>query len=459
VTVIAAAVLALTLSPAAQRGKQLYLTGESAGKRPVTALLGDDDVEVPATVVPCASCHARDGRGRKEGGLVPPNLQWDVLTHALTSVQRTRAAYTRSQVKRAVTLGLGVDGKPLQKTMPRYRMTIGDIEDLLAYLERLANDREPGVSDDALRIGVILPPDAEDAAAVRATLVKYFEPMNVFGRRLVPVFTTANTPATDQQVFAIGAAWLTEGAARQSDVPTIASLSVGASGDDRFMFRLLAGDREQGLALLAAAKIAPGARIALIGDQPGIRDALAAAGYARVEQATSVADGAAAVLFLGEPSALPAILEQAASRSAPVLIPAAHTSDAVGSAPSSLDRRIYIAVPSSPDDVTREGVAELQALGVSPEHAMSCSLALASAKLLVEALRRAGRDVDRDSLVTTLQMFYRMPTALTPPITWTRADHTGTRSARVLSIDLELHRWVDLGWWPSQETANARPPS
>lgn len=434
----AAAVFALTLSPAAVRGKQLYLTGESAAKRPVTALIGDDDVEVPATTVPCSSCHARDGRGREEGGLRPPNLQWDVLTHALSSEPRTRAAYTRSQVKRAVTLGIDANGKALQKTMPRYRMAIEDIEDLLAYMEQLANDREPGVSDDALRIGVLLPPNAEEAAAVRATLIKYFERVNVFGRRLVPVFD-------DDPVFVVGAAWLSDSAVRTNDVPMIATLSAGASGDDRFVFRLLAGVREQSLALLAAAKIAAGARIAVIGDQPAVRDALVAAGYTHVEMATSVPDGVGAVLFLGAPSALRSILAQAKS---PVLIPAAHASNDLQSAPPLLDGRIYIAVPSSPDDVTAEGAAELQALGVAPEHATSCRLALASAKLLVEALRRAGRDVDRETVVNTLQTFYGMPTALTPPITWTRGDHTGTRSARVLSIDLEHHRWVDLGWWP-----------
>jgi len=435
----AAAVFALTLSPAAMRGKQLYLAGESAAKRPITAFIGDDDVEVPATIVPCSSCHARDGRGREEGGLRPPNLQWDVLTHALSSEQRTRAAYTRSQVKRALTLGIDANSKALLKTMPRYRMAIEDIEDLLAYMEQLGNDREPGVSDDALRIGIMLPPNAEEAAAVRAMLVAYFERVNVFGRRLVPVFTK------DDQVFAIGAAWLSEGVAQLNGVPMIVSLSAGTSTDDPSVFRLLAGVREQSLALLAAAKVAPDARIAVIGDQPAVRDALSTAGYTRIESATSVPDGAAAVLFIGTPSALRATLAQATS---PVLIPAAYTSDDLQSAPPSRDRRIYIAVPSLPDDVTAEGAAELQALHVPPEHATSCRLALASAKLLVEALRRAGRDVDRETVVNTLQTFYRMPTALTPPITWTRAQHTGTRFARVLSIDLEHHRCVDLGWWP-----------
>jgi cytochrome c553 len=71
-SLLAAVTLAAELAPLQHRGKQLYLTGESPAKRAPTALLGEDDVEVAATVVPCASCHGRDGRGRAEGGSSRP---------------------------------------------------------------------------------------------------------------------------------------------------------------------------------------------------------------------------------------------------------------------------------------------------------------------------------------------------------------------------------------------------
>lgn len=457
-----AAVLALALTPAQERGKQLYLTGESAAKRPVTALLGDDDVEVAASVVPCASCHARDGRGREEGGLRPPSLQWDVLTHALSTAQRTRAAYTRSQLTRAVAMGIDADGKRLQKTMPRYRMALEDMQDLLAYLEQLGNDREPGLTDDAVRIGFVLPSGSAEQAAVRAALTAYAERVNgdggVFGRRIVPVFTTTAGAEElerfliDEQPFAIGAAWLTgadaalSAVAERHGVPLIASASTGSPGDDRYVFRLLAGIREQSLALAAAAKLEPQSRIAVIGAQPAMREALVNAGYQHAESP----DTADAVLFLGLPSQLRTVLAAAAAAPTPprVLIPAAHSSGDITSAPAALDGRIFVALPSSPDDVTGAGAAELQVLGVASAHATACRLALAGTKLLVEALRRTGRDIERDAVVATLQTFYRAPTNLTPPITWTRAHHTGTRAARILRVDLARRRWADLGWWP-----------
>jgi ABC-type branched-subunit amino acid transport system substrate-binding protein len=466
--------LAAELTPQQQRGKQLYLTGESAAKRPVTALLGEDDVEVAATVVPCASCHARDGRGRSEGGIQPANLQWDVLTHPAATDDRTRIAYTPSLLKRAVTMGLDSSSRALAKTMPRYRMTLDDMADLLSYLEQLGTDREPGVTDDAVRLGVVLPARDEERQAVRKTLESYFARINggggIFGRRIDPRFTvsagTADERATalagfikDDHPFAIAAAWLSgadvamSAIAEKAHVPTIAAFSAQAPSEDRYVFRLLAGVREQSLALVAAVQPETNAHIALLTDDDAaatpIRDDLTAAGFTHVAIAKTIPAGAAVVLFLGAPSGLEAVLEQAAAVASPprLLIPAAHSGGDLTAAPLALDGRIFVALPSSPDDVTEEGAAELGALEVPPAHATACRLALASARLMVEALRRNGRDLDRDALVSTLETFYRTPTTLTPPITWTASRHTGTHDVRIVALDLREKRWTDRGWW------------
>jgi ABC-type branched-subunit amino acid transport system substrate-binding protein len=462
------------LTPQQQRGKNLYLKGESTAQHPVTALLGEDDVEVAAGVVPCASCHARDGRGRAEGGLRPANIQWDVLTRAATTDDRNRAAYTRSLLKRAVTMGIDSSSKSLEKTMPRYRMTIEDMDDLLAYLEKLDSDHDPGVTDEAIRIGAVLPAGAEERLAVQNTLEKYFAGINrdggIFGRRIDPRFTTStgtpeqraaalSTFIESDQPFAIAAAWLT-GAdlamseiAERAHVPTIAAFSTDTPPQDRVVFRLLAGVREQSLALIAAAKPAVDARIAVIADGGTaalrIRTDLAEAGYTHVEIASTIPAGTEVALFVSAPSALRTVLDEAAAAPSPprLLIPAAHSSGDLLSAPKALDGRILVALPSTPDDITEEGAAELQALGVPPAHATACRLALAAAKLTVDAIRRGGRDVNREALVSTLETFYATPTLLTPPITWTPSQHTGTRKVRILAIDIKAKRWVDRGLW------------
>lgn len=462
------------LTPQQQRGKTLYLKGESTAQRPVTALLGEDDVEIAASVVPCASCHARDGRGRAEGGLRPANVQWDVLMRPATTDDRTRAAYTRSLLKRALTMGIDSSSKPLEKAMPRYRMTIEDMDDLLAYLEKLGSDYDPGVTDDAIRIGAVLPAGAEERLAVQNTLEKYFARINssggIFGRRIDPRFTTSTgTPEqraaalatfidTDQP-FAIAAAWLT-GAdlamseiAERAHVPTIAAFSADAPPQDRFVFRLLAGVREQSLSLIAAAKPAADAHITVIANggttASRIRTDLTEAGYTHVDMASTIPAGTEVALFISAPSTLRTVLDEAAAAPNPpqLLIPAAHSSGDLLTAPAALDGRILVALPSSPDDITEEGAAELQALGVPPAHATACRLALAAAKLTVEAIRRVGRDINRETLVSTLETYYGTPTLLTPPITWTPSQHTGTRNVRILAIDLKEKRWVDRGMW------------
>jgi cytochrome c553 len=485
---LVAFLLALTaaageLTPTQQRGKRLYLTGESSAARKVTALIGADDVEVAATVVPCASCHGRDGRGKPEGGIRPANVQWDVLVHAAATGERTRPAYTKPLLTRAITMGIDSAAAHLQNTMPRYRMALDDMSDLLAYLEVLGSDREPGLTDDAVRLGAVLPPDPAEARAVRETLAAYFDRINrdggIFGRRIDLRFTTtAAAPPPRraaalqafldaEQPFAIAAAWLNGAEEAMSEVaergrvPTIAAFATQIPAGDRYVFQLLAGDREQSLALVAAAagESAKSARIAIVADESAndvaakVRAALAAAGCTHVDVVPTPPPTAQFVLFLAAPARLPGVLAACATTTPPpvVLIPAAHSGGDLTAAPTALDRRILVGLPSTPSDVTEEGRAELRALGVAAEHATACRIALASAKLLVEALRRDGRDVDRDAVVTTLETFYETPTSLTPPVSWSPNHHVGTRGVLVVGIDLRAGQWIDRGWWSGKE--------
>jgi len=465
------------LTPAQQRGKRLYLTGESAAGRKVVALIGADNVEVAASVVPCASCHGRAGRGKAEGGIRPPNIRHDVLFHPSTAGDRRRPAYTKPLLKRAIAMGIDAGGKPLQNPMPRYRLSLEEMNDLLAYLDAIDADRDPGLGDDVIRLGAVLPPDPAEAGAVRETLRAYFERINrgggIFGRRIDARFTA--TPAApparraaalqtfidDEQPFAIAAAWLSGAdeamseVAERGGVPTIAAFATSVPAEERYVFQLLAGVREQSLALVAAAAGASAKqeRIAIVADDATVaslvRGDLTAAGCKNVSVAPSLPDAADVVLFLGAPSHLPTLLASAAATAHPpiVLIPAAHSSGDLTAAPPALDQRIFVALPSSPGDVTEEGRAELQALGVAGEHATACRIALAAAKLLVEALRRDGRDVDRDTVAATLETFYEQPTSLTPPVTWSPNQHVGTHAVRIAMVDLQAKRWLDRGWW------------
>ena len=60
--------LALDLTEQEQAGKRLYREGVSSSDAQLMARVGASDISVPASVLPCASCHGNDGRGRAEGG-------------------------------------------------------------------------------------------------------------------------------------------------------------------------------------------------------------------------------------------------------------------------------------------------------------------------------------------------------------------------------------------------------
>ncbi|WP_376786945.1 c-type cytochrome, partial [Pseudomonas soli] len=67
---------AVQLSEQELAGKRLYREGVSSSDAQLLARVGPGDMSVPASVLPCAGCHGNDGRGRSEGGVRPPSLDW-----------------------------------------------------------------------------------------------------------------------------------------------------------------------------------------------------------------------------------------------------------------------------------------------------------------------------------------------------------------------------------------------
>src|SRR5262249_51789594 len=99
-------VLALCLAVAApaERGRIMYEQGGD-----VRASMGDGLAPVPASLVPCASCHGTDGRGRTEGGVVPPDIRHAALTRpysVTTSSGRKHGPYDDRTLLRAITMGV-----------------------------------------------------------------------------------------------------------------------------------------------------------------------------------------------------------------------------------------------------------------------------------------------------------------------------------------------------------------
>ena len=145
-----AVALAGDLSEQEQRGKRIYFTGESPSQADLVALVGPARTETPAAIVPCVNCHGVDGRGESEAdlpeGVAPADLRWATLAEPTGDDPpngRKRPAYDEPLLRRAITRGVDPAGNPMHTAMPRYRLTMRDSEDLIAYIRRLGSDPEP----------------------------------------------------------------------------------------------------------------------------------------------------------------------------------------------------------------------------------------------------------------------------------------------------------------------------
>ncbi|HEY4573596.1 MAG TPA: ABC transporter substrate-binding protein [Thermoanaerobaculia bacterium] len=429
-----------------ERGRRIYQEGTSPSGGEIVAVMSDAGVEVPASAVPCAGCHGRDGKGKPEGGVIPSDLTWTALTkpYGVThSSGRKHPPYDARLLKRAISMGTDPAGNALHVAMPRYRMSLQDMEDLVAYLRQLGTGSDPGVSDTAVRVGVVLPPEGPltgMSQTVRAALTARFEAANrdggIYGRRIEPRFFEAPEPADQrrgwtadflqrEEVFAAVAPFFAGADAEmaslfaEKQVPVVGPFSLHPREEvplNRYVFYLLPGieTQEKALAAFAARQGWPRPVSAHAGDRP----------------AELKRQGADPVLFSGSgPEALEWLREADRLGWHPRFLATGAAADgSLLAAPAAFGGKLFLALPAE------------------PEHAAAQFAALAAADVLIEALKRAGRDLSREGLVDQLESLQGFATAYAPPVTFGPARRLGARGAWISRIDLAEKRSVPAGW-------------
>jgi mono/diheme cytochrome c family protein len=122
-------------------GARIYWTGvDDQGKR---AALSGGPSWVTMRGGSCVDCHGPDGRGGKQcmmGTAIPPDIRYGVLTgkiHEPGGEVMDHPPYTDATIKRAIGQGLDPGNGKLDLTMPRWRMSERDLNDLVAYLKEL----------------------------------------------------------------------------------------------------------------------------------------------------------------------------------------------------------------------------------------------------------------------------------------------------------------------------------
>jgi ABC-type branched-subunit amino acid transport system substrate-binding protein len=502
------------LSPTEQRGKAIYLRGESPGGGEVTALMGVASVEIPAAALPCGNCHGLDGKGKPEGGVEPSNLTWDALTKPYGvrhASGREHPPYTPRLLKRAISMGIDPAGNELHVAMPRYRMSLEDMDALITYIRRLGTDPEPGVGDDILHLGTLLPPPGRAegvGTAIESVLEAAFDDLNASGgiyhRRVVlhshrlpedPAAWTADVESflENEEVFALVGAFV---AGADAEIPALlAELDVPLVGPftlhpqvgfplNRQVFYLLSGLPSQARVLAdfagrrhsaAAPQGSPKPPAALV---VGAGEAFAETADAAEEQlekngwenvsrhpvepghldaaklAQDLAQAGVEVVFLLDPEVLGSSFLAAADHLGwhpEIYAPGVFAGEPLLQAPVGFQGKILLSFPLLPGDQSSRGIERYRKLAA--EHGLTTASittqlsTLAWVVVLEYGLKRAGRDLSRSKLIESLEGLYDHPTGLVPPVTYGPNRRIGALGAYVVGLDLETHRFEPQGGW------------
>jgi ABC-type branched-subunit amino acid transport system substrate-binding protein len=462
---VAALAICLTLTcalagdDATARGRRLFETGVGRNDQSIVAVFTDSGTSVPGKLLSCAGCHGRDGSGRPVNGIDPPNISWQNLTkpYALQArAGRSRLPYDEALFLRAVVTGIDSSNQKLGPAMPRFRLTPGDGADLVAYMRELGTTTDPGITAQDITIGVALSPrelTSELDDGVRTALNLYGEEVNraggIFGRRIA--FAFADDPALagqsgaagarlhDKNILAAVAGDAVAPTALNDDVPLVA-VRADAMSRRPNAFYISAGLLGElgALAMQAARELGTQAHLTilhqdddagrqLLADLRGLLvrnggptiDAvpLADRSDAAAEETLRRIRASDAVLFAGWDRGSAGLLARLAP--ALVLLPGSLI-DALPDAPT----RMLVAYQPGAVFVQRE------ALPKSDQRTV-----VAAARLVVEGLRRAGRDVSRARLVDSIETIQRFDIGYGAPVSYAPQQHVGFIGAQIMYFD------------------------
>lgn len=498
------------LTPQEIRGKQIYLQGTSASGKEILAYIGDSSLEVPASTVACVNCHALRGQGKPEGGIDPSNITWEALTkpYGVTHASgRKHPAYTDRGLELAIARGTDPGGNKLLYAMPRYQMSKEDLADLVSYLKKLGTDTDPGIADKRITIGTALPvkgPLGEMGQAIKEVMTAVFAEVNASGGiynrqlELKSIETADSGPATranferlirDEKIFAMVGA-LTAGAEREV-LPLLAEQEVPLVGPVTLDPKINAPLNRQVFYLASGISLQARALVSFVAKQPEAKNQSIGIVYAPSELTTDVFESVKSqaqkdglrvaeiveyggtnfdavatikkfretnvsfVFFLGNPLDLTVFLTEAekATWFPQILLQNGNVTSTVFNAAAGFQNKLLFTLPSASEDRTTEALAEYGQLAekykLQRKHFAAQILAFAAAKLLIEGLKRAGKDLSRERLIQVFEGFHDFKTGLTPPITWGPNRRIGAMGAYVVRVDLKGKQFVPASGWVS----------
>lgn len=473
------------LTPLEREGRAIYRNG-TASSRQLRASLRGSGVELPAATMACANCHGARGEGSAEGGVQTPAVLWDALARAMTT-GRKRPAYDERSFAKAVLHGDRASGEILLPAMPSYALEATELRALVAYLKKLPRDADlaAGVSDATIRVGAVLPRSSV-GDAVRAALAASFADANdgggIYGRRIELVTADAEegTVAATRRllerhdVLALVGSFAPAGLDRDelsrldevlttAGVPLIGPVAAQVAHASRSIYLLLPSVADQTHVLAEHVRSRGFTRIALLHAADAFGDAAAAALDGMVPvldlrfrelDATALAARLTAahpdcVLFFGGAEDLQAVA--GALDTAALQVPLVTTTASAGRAAFALPpaRDVLLAYPALlAEDIDFDSLrASLARHGGTLSSPAFQAVATASARVFVEAVKRAGRQLDAATLREALESLQRFETGLVPAVTFATGDTAGSTGAYIVKVDRGGQRYVQVTDW------------
>jgi len=481
------------LTEAEQRGKKIFLEGKSDHGADIVAVLSN--VEVPASVLPCGSCHGPGGKGNSEGGVHPSDIRWETLTRSYQNTNREgrdHPPYTEKSIKKAVTLGFDPAGNVLNPTMPRYKMSMAETDDLIAYLKRLSSDQEEGITGDKIKIACLLPPGGMENELVKITadvIRARFDQVNrsggIYGRSIEPVLYSESSGSGSildflgkERPFALGCSFMPAADSLLAEylqgqkMPLCGAISENTSTGrriSRYVFHLYAGLTEQTSALLDKAGTEASGVLMVCSDTPEDREQIRRIKEFRKGNRLPVPD----VYFIpaGEPVSalasdiasrkpgavvffsgadLSGLLHAFAKRSflPRVFAPGSRAGKGIFSAPIAFHKKVILAYPTWADQITSQGYQlfrELQKQYELPENFQNMQMiCLAATNLLIEALKTCGTELSREKLIKSIENGGDFKSGLIPVLSYGPNKRVGSTRVFLMELDLEKGSLNDL---------------
>ncbi len=452
------------LSPSETLGKALFQHGHAPGGQTLRGSIAG--IPIATASLACANCHGVDGAGREEARIAAPPLRRSV------DARGEIASFDAEAIRSA----LASERRSL--SMARYEIDEPELQALLAYLRVLGTGRDvdPGVTQDRIALGAVLPLSGplervgvEASTALRAVFERVNAQGGVYGRRIDLIVNDSQGSAEGtqagiealvegNQVFSLVGSFLPPDSdaaiapLAQAHVPLVGPVtppSSEAARQSNEIYFLLPGLYDQARALIdyVAAQAGTGARVAVVAmDGKAYEDGAAGAMRqadiypelrvrrvqftrashlsADISRLLAGADEVDYLVFFGSSASLGAV-GQAMARAhagAKILTSIFTAGDIASREETALVGRVLFAYPA---------LARQSSDGDSVVRA----LALASAQMTVEALRRSGRNLTRPAFTDQLDNLREYATSVFPPISFVSRRHVGGTGVYVVSYD------------------------